>query len=442
MSDNRSLVPVLAAAIHAGPWDRSAIERRLAKALGARSRRRAKRLLDELFAVVQTPYAPQLRQLERLIGKCPSLRAISERMAEHVLSLTVTRPPPRFGSIASLRTLDVPKITTQGDLARWLGIPLTQSDWLTDERRTIARSTESRLHHYSYRWTRKRSGGWRLIEAPKGRTKLYQRRILREILDRLPASPAAFAFVRGRNGAEAAAKHAGEAVVITVDLENFFLSVRSSRVHAAFRCLGYPAPVARMLTSLCTTSTPTTVLVGPSPGEPKPDRATCELYRARHLPQGAPTSPALANFAAHRLNARLAGLARVFGARYTRYADDLTFSGDAKFARQAVRFLRIVDEIARDENFRVNARKTRVMTRASRQTVTGLVVNDHINVPRRAYDQLKATLTNCVRNGPAGQNRDQHPDFRAHLDGRVAWVEAVNLRRGSKLRRLFNAIRW
>jgi hypothetical protein len=74
--------------------------------------------------------------------------------------------------------------------------------------------------------------------------------------------------------------------------------------------------------------------------------------------------------------------------------------------------------------------------------VTGIVVNDHINVPRSAYDALKATLINCVRRGPANENRDAHPHFRSHLDGRITWVGSLNPRRGEKLRRIFEAIIW
>ncbi len=82
------------------------------------------------------------------------------------------------------------------------------------------------------------------------------------------------------------------------------------------------------------------------------------------------------------------------------------------------------------------------MRRSVRQRVTGLVVNQHINVARESYDRLKATLHNCLRRGPADQNRAGHRSFRAHLDGRIAWVESVNPGRGQKLRAMFEAIVW
>jgi retron-type reverse transcriptase len=247
--------------------------------------------------------------------------------------------------------------------------------------------------------------------------------------------------VRGRSCLTGARIHAGEPLVLAMDLRNFFASVRSPRVHAIFRCLGYPWAVARLLTGLCTTATPASVFSG-RPEAQACDWQTRKLYGVPHLAQGAPTSPALANLSAWRLDMRLAGLARGVGARYTRYADDLAFSGDDGFSAGMGSFRSGVEAIVRDEGFALNGRKTRIMRRSTRQQITGLVVNDHVNVPRAAYDELKAILHNCVKFGPWEQNRRAASDFRAHLDGRVAWVEAANPHRGARLRRAFEAIRW
>ena len=166
------------------------------------------------------------------------------------------------------------------------------------------------------------------------------------------------------------------------------------------------------------------------------------LYRQPHLPQGAPTSPALANLAAHRLDARLAGLARAAEASYTRYADDLVFSGGESFARSIGRFPIHVAAIALEEGFAVQHRKTRVMRQGVRQRAAGVVINQKINITRDDYDRLKAILYNCVRHGPGEQNRAGVADFRAHLAGRVAHVCRLNPERGEKLMRLFERIEW
>jgi RNA-directed DNA polymerase len=163
---------------------------------------------------------------------------------------------------------------------------------------------------------------------------------------------------------------------------------------------------------------------------------------SRHLPQGAPTSPALANLAAFRLDVRLAALATTVGARYSRYADDLAFSGDAGLAVRARRLIRLVSRIAREEEFTLRAGKTRVMRRSSRQLLAGVVVNERPSVRRADYDRLKAILHLCGTLGPASQNTADHPDFRAHLLGRIAWVAHLHPARGAKLRALFEQIAW
>jgi hypothetical protein len=139
---------------------------------------------------------------------------------------------------------------------------------------------------------------------------------------------------------------------------------------------------------------------------------------------------------------RLAAAARSAGATYTRYADDLVFSGDASFARSASRFSTLVAAVVLDEGFHVQHRKTRLMRRTQRQEVTGLVVNERPAIRRDDYDRLRAILHNCVRLGPEHQNRDGLPDLRSYLEGAVAWVGHVQPARGAKLAALLRAIAW
>jgi hypothetical protein len=203
--------------------------------------------------------------------------------------------------------------------------------------------------------------------------------------------------------------------------------------------MGYPELVAERLAGLCTNAAPASVWAG---REMDVDWETRQIYRRAHLPQGAPTSPALANAMAYRLDLRLSGLARVAGAAYTRYADDLAFSGDAEFARGVGRFAVHAMAVAMEEGFSVNARKTRVERQGVRQQLAGLVVNERVNIARDEFDRLKAVLTNCVRLGPESQNREGHAAFHDHLRGRVGFVESVNKVRGAKLRSIFERIVW
>jgi hypothetical protein len=106
------------------------------------------------------------------------------------------------------------------------------------------------------------------------------------------------------------------------------------------------------------------------------------------------------------------------------------------------RFATHVAAILHEEGFSVHHRKTRIMRQDVRQRLAGLVANRRMNVMRADFDRLKAILTNCVRLGPQSQNRDAHPYFRAHLEGRVGFVESVNPGKGRRLRAILDQIQW
>jgi len=157
--------------------------------------------------------------------------------------------------------------------------------------------------HYRYHTHTKRGGTLRLIEEPKPVLKTLQRRILSDLPNLISPSPAAYGFTRGRDCLASAALHGGEAMLICFDLRAFFASITYSRIFGLFRTLGYPEPVAHDLTGLCTVATPAHIL-----SQHTYDDAP--LLACRHLPQGAPTSPALANLSTFNLDRRLIGLAR------------------------------------------------------------------------------------------------------------------------------------
>ncbi|MBN9519942.1 RNA-directed DNA polymerase [bacterium] len=346
-------------------------------------------------------------------------------------------PPP------SLAAVQLPPLATEVALAAHLNLDPARLRWYADLTGRNRHHPPGPLRTYRHRWVAKPGGRARLLEVPTFSLKRIQRTILTDILNHVPPHPAAHGFRPGRSAVTNAIEHCGRSVVMKFDLADFFPSVAAARVVRLFRTLGYPEAVARLLAGLCTTRTPADVWKArPNPAADGSDHVSRLRLVARHLPQGAPTSPALANLAAHRLDRRLAGLATAIGATYTRYADDLTFSGDIDLARRSHRLAGLVAEVASEEGFALNARKTRVLRRGGRQTVTGVVVNAKPNLPRAAYDRLKATLTNCVRKGTASQNRENRADFRAHLAGRVAHAAAINPARGRKLWALFDAIAW
>ena len=331
---------------------------------------------------------------------------------------------------------DLPRFRHPEELARWLDVPVGLLAWLVHRFDDDQRPADEGAAHYVYRWISKRTGGRRLIEAPKPKLKHIQRRILDEILNRVPAHPAAHGSVVGRSVRSNAAPHAGQRVVVKLDLENFYPSVSFNRVTAIFRSLGYSREAAIWLGRLTTTALPASLVLQSS------SNADLRPYLGRRLPQGAPTSAALANLSAFALDLRLAGLARSFGIQYTRYSDDLTFSGDERFLRSLAVFLPLVSQIVRSERFIINRNKRKVIRNNQRQTVTGVVVNSRPNVARRDFDVLKAILTNCIRRGPSTQNHDRHEKFAAHLLGRIGHVSQLNRARGERLLTLFRQIDW
>ncbi len=329
----------------------------------------------------------------------------------------------------------VPAIPTLGDLGVWLGAEGTTLDWLADPKGLERFATEEQLRNYRYRWMEKRRGGWRLIETPKVQLKAIQRRILHRILGAIPPHDAAHGFRAGRSVVSFAAPHVGRRLVLRLDLQDFFTTVTRARVFGIFRSSGYPEDVARVLSALCVNRTPRLVCdVAPI------DALARGRLQTPHLPQGAPTSPALANLSAYGLDIRLAGLAASAGARYTRYADDLAFSFDDSSSGE--RFLWHASQLALEEGFAVNFRKLRQVTQAGRQRLAGVVVNSHLNVARPQFDRLKAVLHNCRIKGPSTQNRDGSLHFREALLGQISWVSMLNPHRGSKLREAFEAIDW
>ena len=295
--------------------------------------------------------------------------------------------------------------------------------------------------HYRCQLMPKRNGEWRLLEVPAAYLMQLQRRLLHGLLDNIDPHEAAAGYTRGRSVVDHARAHVGQPVVLKFDLRDFFASVRASRVHALFATLGYPDAVARDLTALCTTATPEPVLRRlREDGTWTWERA--QRWRDAHLPQGAPTSPTLANLCAFRLDLRLSGLAQALQARYTRYADDLVFSGGRALREAALRIEAWIGHIAREEGFALNHRKTRCLPAGGRQVVCGVVVNQRPNLPRDEFDRLKATLHRCVLHGPSIENRDQRPDWREHLRGRVAWAAQLNPEKAQRLQRLLARIDW
>lgn len=264
----------------------------------------------------------------------------------HILRVHTGMQPLPLG----LDHCQVPYWPHTAALGRWLGVS-DAGMWRLTRPSAWQRRAHLGEQHYRCQLLAKRSGGWRLLEVPHPYLMHLQRRLLDDLLDRIPPHEAACGYTRERSVVDHARAHAGRAVVLKFDLQDFFASVRASRVHALFATLGYSETVARELSALCTTATPEPVL---RRMHEDGGLTWTQLQRLRdpHLPQGAPTSAALANLCAFRLDMRLDGLAHVLGARYTRYADDIVLSGGTHLRDATPRIEAWVGRIALEEGFR------------------------------------------------------------------------------------------
>jgi retron-type reverse transcriptase len=328
--------------------------------------------------------------------------------------------------VAKLTTRNLPVLHTAAELAKALEISVPQLRWLA-----FHTDVATRIHYVHFA-VPKRSGGVRRLSAPHSKLAAAQQWVLHEILNKLPVEPPAHGFISGRSIVTNAAPHAARAVLVNLDLEGFFPSISWVRVRSVFQRLGYSGQVATILAMLCTEC----------PREPV--NYAGQLYWVatgpRGLPQGACTSPALSNQVARRLDKRLGGLAKKLNLTYTRYADDLSFSGDAEFNEKVGYLMARVRHLAEEEGFTVNEKKSRVLRPNARQTVTGLVVNKKPSVPRAELRRLRAILHRAKKEGLDAQNRTGHPDFRAWLRGKIAFVNMVRPDVGAKLQAQFDAL--
>jgi retron-type reverse transcriptase len=325
----------------------------------------------------------------------------------------------RRPNVEKLQAAGLPVLATPQDVSEALKLDIPKLRWLAFH------SDASRSSHYIRFTVPKKSGGLRALFAPHSTIAGCQHWILDQILAKVPVHSAAHGFVPGRSTVTNARPHEGSDVVVNVDLEDFFPTVTFPRVKGIFQSLGY-SPAAATILGLLVTESPRREVIY--------DGVKYHVATGpRALPQGACTSPALSNLVARRLDARLEGISAKLGWTYTRYADDMTFSAGGETAKGVGYLLARVRHICDDEGFRVNEKKTRVLRRNARQSVTGLVVNERAGVPRRTVRRIRAILHRARHEGLDSQNRENRPNFRAWLRGMIAYISMVKPEQGRKL---------
>jgi retron-type reverse transcriptase len=401
---------------------------------------------DEAMVRVLAERAVQRSKEERAALKAEKKRQAEERRRAHLEAVAKRKATDivflgrgvsaglanRTSDDAKLKKFGLPSLSAPDQVAAALSIPLLRLRWLAFH------SEASTTSHYVRFQIPKKSGGSREIWAPQPKLAAAQAWILENILAKVPVGPVAHGFVAGRSTVTNAAPHVKRAIVVNVDLKDFFPTITFPRVKGIFESLGYSPAVATVFALLCTEA--------PRREVEYSGRRYFVATGGRALPQGACTSPALSNLSAWTLDRRLAGVAAKLGWTYTRYADDLTFSGDTLVAKgeknpkSVAWLLARTRHVCEAEGFEVNEKKVRVQRRNTAQTVTGIVVNEKTSTSRAERRKLRAILHHARFEGLEKQNRIGHANYVAWLRGHVAYVLMVNPAQGQTLKVKLDAL--
>jgi RNA-directed DNA polymerase len=319
-------------------------------------------------------------------------------------------------NIEALQKHKLPLFTDEAALAAALGIPLTELRFLAFNRKVSA------VNHYRKFFIAKKSGGKRLISAPMPRLKNAQYWILENILNKVSLHQAANGFTHNRSIVTNAQPHVGRDFVLNMDVKDFFPSIHFKRVKGLMQLLGYSEKIAAILSLICTEAVTEEVEI---------DGKKYFVQKGnRVLPQGAPTSPAITNILCYSLDNRLQGLANKLNCNYTRYADDITFSGDKAVNTQQLVWR--IKQVMQDEGFTVHPGKIRIMRKGTQQEVTGVVVNQQLSISRKHLKEFRSLL-HRLKNQSEKTPHWGNGSLVNSITGYANFVTMVNPAKGKKL---------
>lgn len=273
------------------------------------------------------------------------------------------------------------------------------------DRKELFALTKNCDQHYLPITLKKKNGKERILHAPDDKLKWVQEKIWRHILMKNTVSAYATAYIRRKSLIDNATPHIGKRYLLKIDITDFFGSIRFEQVYgAAFNTKFFPVQIGTMLTTLC--------------------------CRNDVLPQGAPTSPVLSNLVMRNFDDNIGRWCEKHNISYTRYCDDMTFSSN----KPLYHVYQKVKKMLEDMGFELNEKKTRFVTNANRQSVTGLTVNEKLSVSREYKRKLRQEVYYALKYGMAdslfqcgrgefasGWRMDTHK-YRAHLVGKLHYV--------------------
>lgn len=349
--------------------------------------------------------------------------AKNEGHSDRYLSNTLTY-------VDKLTSKKLPVVFSLNHLAVLLGMELSDLVNLISHRNEL----------YSFYLIKKRRGGFRRIVAPYRDLKFIQSWLKENILDMLPLSAQATGFVKGKSILNNAKIHENSEAILNLDLSNFFESITEKRVYGIFHSMGYAKNLSVELARICTAKLSQEKYESM---EQKKKEYFNELYKLEEavLVQGAPTSPSISNLVCRRLDLRLSTLANKLGVNYSRYADDITFSG----SEDKLPGVRLLKNILEDEGFKINWDKLGKFKKGQRQVVTGLLINNRVRIPKKFKKEIYRHLHFCVKFGAYSHFDRINPGKgykKEWLLGKIKFVYSIEPDEAKKMFNLVDIIDW
>lgn len=259
--------------------------------------------------------------------------------------------------------------------------------------------SNSSKHFYRSFRIPKHNGSKRIIDEPLPDLKIIQKWILKEILYKIPCSKFAKAYVPHTSVKDNARFHRNQEIVVSVDIRNFFPSVKSDAVYKLFLQIGYNKEVSVLLTKLC-------------------------CYNGR-LPQGAPTSPYLSNLILKEFDEIISTYCVDNNIRYTRYADDMTFSGNFDIRKLTY----LIDGELWKCHLKQNKSKFKVMRQSRRQVTTNIVVNRKTQLTKEYRNAIRQEIYYINKFGLESHLKhigEKRKNYLPHLLGKIDYALFIN----------------
>ncbi len=332
-------------------------------------------------------------------------------------------------------------LSTQG-LPVIFSLPHLCLNSTTSIRHTINICESNRRDFYKRYKLKKKRGGYRVIQTPENELKYLQRWILNNILEKIPSHKSCKGFDKNSSIKKNAECHLNVECILKIDLLRFFDSINERRIYGIFKSLGYKENLCVSFAKICSIEQDENFYKAFKSNEQKL-KSYLIAKNEGILPQGSPSSPKLANLVLRRLDHRLSKLCSNKNVNYSRYADDLTFSGNEKDLKN---LKKVIYKIINSENLFVNFGKTRFLKRGSSYFVTGLSVhNDEVKVIKRTKKEIEHHLFHCLKNGVTGhmiKAKIKNRNFKDWLYGNICFVFSIEPQKGQEYFDKFNKIDW